>query len=92
MLIVSMPMILIGCRDYYNDTIDWTESIEAGTDIRIVKENQPEFVTVDWKNPQSFGNQTQYLISEIKGSKDILNMDNYLVFVNNKYDGRMSYK
>jgi hypothetical protein len=68
--------------------IDWTSNIEIGTDINTVKENQPDFLEIDWDNPDKYDNRIRYEIIEIKGNRDILKMQNFVVFENKKYVGR----
>lgn len=88
-------VVLTSCKDYYNDMIQWADSIKVGTDIKEVKQSQPDFVEVDWSQPaiiDTLANQTGYLIKSIKGNTDILKMENYLEFKNDKYIGRMAHK
>ena len=81
------------CKDYYNDTIQWMDSIDIGTHIRIVKDNQPDFVIIDWENPQQFSlEEKRYLVTDIKGNHDLLNMTHFLIFIDNKFEYRSSHK
>lgn len=80
------------CRNHYNETIQWTENIKRGTHVETVKRNQPEFVEIIWNKPDTLNNQILYEITEIKGSKDILKMRHFLLFIDNKYEGRRSTK
>jgi hypothetical protein len=84
--------LLTSCKDYYNDTIKWADEIEIGTDIKTIKNNQPEFIEIDWNKPNIVETETRYLITKIKGNPDILSMSHYLVFINNKYQGRDVHK
>ena len=72
--------------------IDWTGSIPQGTSIDSVKQIQPEFLEIDWGNPKIFSDETRYYITKIKYNHDMLNMENYLSFVDNKYQGRFAHK
>jgi hypothetical protein len=84
--------VLTACKDYYNDTVKWTDNIKIGTDIQTVKNNQPDFLEIDWAKPDTIGIESFYLIKKIKGNKDVLAMSNYLVFTNGKYQGRKAHK
>lgn len=83
--------IFIGCKNYYNETIDWANSLVIESDIEMVKKSQPDFVEIDWLNPLIIDGQEYYEI-EIKKNRDILNMQNFLVFENKKYKGREANK
>ena len=72
--------------------IDWTDKIEIGTDIGIVKNNQPDFVKITWNKPIKSEEKIFYEITEIKGNNDILDMSNFLVFEDDKYQGLQSHK
>ena len=93
-LIILTTIILLtsSCKDYYNDMIDWTSNIKTGTDINKVKKNQPNFLKIDWDNPDTLETRIRYEIIEIKGNRDILKMQNFVVFENKKYVGRESQK
>jgi len=81
-------LILTSCKNYYNDAIEWTDNLEAGINIENVKKFQSDFIEIDWENPQIINNEKWFLITKIKGNKDILEMSIYLVFVENYYLGR----
>ena len=87
-----LVILFTGCKNYYNETIAWIDNIEAETNIKIVKENQPDYVKIDWENPQKVENEYWYYILKIKGSYDPLGMSHQLVFIENKYDRRESHK
>lgn len=72
--------------------IDWTDNLELDLSIDNVKEQQPDFLKIDWDNPQIFENEKRYLILKIKGNNDPLGMNNFLVFIENKYQGRFAHK
>jgi len=91
-LAVCILTVLTACKDYYNDTIHWADNIKAGTNIQIVKNNQPDFLEVAWDKPDTLDNNLLYKIKEIKGSHDPLNMSHYLVFIDGKYQGRRPHK
>ena len=81
----------ISCKNYYNETIEWTDSLVIETDIVTVKKSQPDFVEIDWENPHILDGQEYYEI-EIKNNRDILQMQNFLIFENDKYVGREAKK
>ncbi len=73
--------------------IDWTDNIQQGTTITIVKDNQPSYLTIDRENPIQINQSKKYLITKIKGNKsDVLSMSHYLVFINDRYQWRDSVK
>lgn len=92
LIFISFAVIVLGCRNYYNETIEWMDNIEIETNIEIVKENQPEFVKIDWENPEKIENENRYYILNIRGNYDPLGMSHQLVFIDNKFDRRESHK
>ena len=90
--IFLLAILVSSCKDHYNDTISWTDSIKLGTTIEAVKKDQPKFLEIDWDKPEVNGDEEKYHITSIKGNNDVLNMTNYLVFVDGKYQGRFSMK
>lgn len=66
--------------------------IEIDTNIKNIQNSQPEYIEIDWEHPQVFKNEKWFLITEIKGNNDVLGMSHYLVFIDNKYQGRESKK
>jgi len=84
--------IFIGCKNYYNDMIEWTDRIEIGSDIKDVKDIQPNFLKIAWDKPMEMESETLYEITEIDGNNDFLKMQNFLRFENGKYQGRESIK
>ena len=91
-LLLFILCFTTNCKNHYNETIDWSDNIKKGTNIQKVKEDQPDFVTIDWSNPDTLKNQIRFPITKIKGSNDVLGMSHYLVFIDNKYEGRESHK
>ena len=86
-------VVIFSCKDYYNDTIEWADNIEAELNVTEVKKQQPEFIEIDWENPiTTSDNEKWYLITEIKGNRDILSMSHFLVFKDGKYKYRESKK
>ena len=85
-------LLLTSCKSYYNDTIDWMDKIELGTSLEEVKRSQPDFVEIDWNKPDTLDEGVRFRIEKIKGNNDILNMEHYLVFSDNKFVGRKSSK
>ena len=77
---------------YYNDTIEWADNIKTGTSLTKVQMDQPDFLQIDWNNPEIDGDKTMYLITNIKGNKDPLGMSHYLLFIDGEYQGRIPHK
>lgn len=82
----------IGCKNHYNDTIAWIDDLEGGLTIEQVKELQPEYIEIDWKNPVEIFDEKWYLVKEIKGNNDPLAMSHFLSFTQDGYAGRESKK
>ena len=91
-IFICLVFLITGCKNYYNDTIEWMDNLEPETDIEIVKENQPEFVKIDWNDPEKKGKENWYYILEIKRNYDPLGMSHQLIFIDNKFDRRESHK
>lgn len=87
-LITILHFSLVSCKNYYNETIDWADSLVIESDIEMVKKSQPNFVEIDWLNPIIIIDGQEYYEIEIKNNRDILHMQNFLVFENKKYKGR----
>ncbi len=85
-------IFLSSCKNYYNEMIDWTSSIPKGTSIDSIKKVQPDFIEIDWNNPAVTDSETRYTITKIKNDNDPLKMENYLSFVDNKYQCRFAHK
>ena len=85
-------LLIISCKNYYNDMVYWTGSIPIGVSIDSVMQIQPDFIEIDWSNPIKEDNETRYIITKIKNNNDFLQMENYLSFVDNKYQGRFAHK
>lgn len=86
-------VVIFSRKDYYNDTIEWADNIESEINVTEVKKQQPEFIEIDWENPLTTSdNEKWYLITEIKGNRDILSMSHFLVFKDGKYKYRESKK
>jgi hypothetical protein len=90
--LLTIVVFLTSCKSYYNNTIDWMDKIELGTNLEDVKKSQPDFVEIDWNKPDTLDEGLRFRIEKIKGNNDILNMEHYLVFSDNKYTGRHSSK
>ncbi len=81
------------CKNYQNEMLNWSKKIPIGTDLSIVKKDQPEFLEIDWGNPDTLENgMTRYYITEIKGNYDVLKMDYFIEFENNKFRGLFAHK
>ena len=73
--------------------IEWTNSIPVGTELNKVKNNQPDYLEIDWKNPEIKDSViTRYCITKIKGYYDILKMEYFLEFKNNEFRGQFGRK
>jgi hypothetical protein len=83
---------ILSCKNYYNNTIHWIDSIPQGAQIDSVKQSQPSFVEIDWEHPQYFDSSKSYYVKKIKNSYDVLKMSHRLVFVNDKFKMRISKK
>jgi len=91
-ILLFICLTIFSCKDYYNEAIEWIDNIESELTIKEVKDYQPEYIEIDWDNPQIIDNQKWYLITKIKGNNDVSGMSHYLVFVENKYQYRESKK
>ena len=86
-------VIISGCKDYHSEMIKWSDEIPVGSDISVVKNNQPDFIKIDWENPLIIDSViTWYYITEIKGHSDFLKMEYFLEFEKNKYRGQFAQK
>lgn len=93
LIIALLGVIIISsCKNYYNDTIDWIDSIKIGTELNTVKSMQPDFVTVYWNRPEINKNIAICQVNKIKGNNDPLNMIHFLVFENNRFLRRETRK
>jgi hypothetical protein len=92
LILLSISITLVSCKDYYNETIDWADNLENEQSFKDVQKEQPSYIEIDWENPQIVDNQKWYLITKIKGNNDILGMSHYLVFIENKFQYRESKK
>ena len=91
-LLIIFCLTVLSCKNYYNQTIEWTDNLESELTIKEVKDSQPEYIEIDWTNPRIVADQKWYLITKIKGNNDVLGMSHYLVFVEDKYQYRESKK
>ncbi len=91
-VILILLLLLLSCKNHYNDMITWADNLNKGIDIELVKKRQPDFIEIDWQNAQIDKDTKKYLIRKVKGSKDILGMSHYLVFRAGKYEGREPHK
>ena len=86
-------MIFLGCKDYHEKMIEWTDEIPFGTFLDTVKMNQPKFLEIDWQNPDTFDNNfIRYDISMIKKHYDPLKMEYFLEFEDSCFRGRFAQK
>jgi hypothetical protein len=90
--LVMLLLLIAACNNRYNQMIEWSDGIEIGSSMEQVRRGQPEYVKVDWQKPQVFENETWYQIVEVKGSTDMQEMNNYLVFIGTKYQRRIAMK
>jgi hypothetical protein len=68
------------------------DRLDTGESMEVVQESQPHFVKIDWQKPDTVEGQVRYKIIRIKGNRDLLKMEHYLVFEDNEYFGRESHK
>jgi len=81
------------CKNYYNDSLKWIDSIPIGTPIDTVKKQQPGFLEIEWDAPIKIEDESMCCITKIKGNHwDILNMSHCLIFKNGAFAGRISIK
>ena len=65
---LTIVLFMISCKSYYNDTIDWMDKIEPGTSLEDVKKSQPNFVEIDWNNPDTLDEGLRFRIEKLKGT------------------------
>ena len=92
LILLSIFILLVSCKNYYNETIDWADNLKIEQSINDVQKEKPDYIEIDWENPQIVDNQKWYLITKIKGNNDILGMSHYLVFIEDKFQYRESKK
>ncbi|WP_353777570.1 hypothetical protein [Winogradskyella sp. 3972H.M.0a.05] len=85
-------LIMMGCKNYYNDSIAWMDNLEPGLSVEDTQRLQPNYLEIDWKTPLKFEDEIWYMVTDIKGSNDPLGMSHFLVFENNQYKYRESKK
>ncbi len=86
-------IILTSCKDYHNDMAKWANDIPSGTVPQRVKAVQPDYLTIDWDNPDTLDNgMIRYNVTNIKGHNDALKMAYFLEFDNNGYRGQFAHK
>lgn len=90
--VILFGFCLAGCKDHYNDTIHWMDNIPLGSAVSDVQLRQPDFVEIDWNSPDTVNGAVRFSVRKIKGNSDVLKMDQYLMFTNDRYQGRLSRK
>jgi hypothetical protein len=86
-------IFLIGCTNRQNEMLDWSSKIPIGTDPITVMKSQPDFLEIDWENPDTLGNgYTRYMVVEIKGHYDLFKMAYFVEFENNGFRGLFAFK
>lgn len=78
-------------KDYYWDFQVWSQSIPIDTHISDVKKQLPNYVTIDWVNPERLGNGLLFRVIRIKGHPKSKSTD-FLGFVNDLYSGHVFRK
>ena len=91
-IVVVVFFLIASCKNYYNEMIHWADGIPQGTSIDYVKKIQPDFIVIDWEHPTVSNNEARYSITQIKNNRDILKMENYLSFIDNKFNARFAHK
>jgi len=51
-----MIVALSSCINYQREMLEWSSNIPIGTDLKTVKKDQPEFLEIDWGNPDTIDN------------------------------------
>jgi hypothetical protein len=69
----------------------WSQNIPIDSPISLVKHQLPDYVSVDWHNPESLGDGLLYPIIVIKGHRKT-NSTDFLGFVNDLYAGHVFTK
>jgi len=95
-ILTAILFVLTGCSNHYNDMVKWAdEEIPDGVSIDSVKSLQPDYLEIAWDNPDTMKLRRDttaltilFDITEIKGNRDILKMQNLLIFIDGKYAGR----
>lgn len=72
--------------------IAWADGIPVGITIDSVKKLQPRYIKIPWERPEKSNNETKFSIEHSRGNSDALKMANYLIFIDNKYEGRRAHK
>ena len=67
--------------------LNWVEQIPIGASVEEVKKEQPNYVKINWQNPDTIDNSLRYEIKVLR-NYDILEMQNFLVFTDNKFQRR----
>ena len=89
-----MVLLSPGCKSYQNDFILWSDNIPKHSTIEQVKESQPDYVIIDWDNPEVLddsGNR-MFHVKAIKGNRDMLKMGYYLEFDAKGFVARFAHK
>ncbi|MBI1288018.1 MAG: hypothetical protein GC178_10640 [Flavobacteriales bacterium] len=99
-LLTILCLLIAGCRNCYNEMIDWSEKVPQGSSIEEVKKLQPEFLSIAWDMPdtvewylEKYPQDTlvRFLITDVCGGSDLLHMENRLEFINGGYIGREAF-
>ena len=85
-------ILSVGCKNYYNEMVAWSDNLEQGLNVETVKKLQPDYLEIDWETPFTVDGEKWYLITEIGWNWDPLEMSNFLVFDNHGYARRESKK
>ena len=86
-------IVISSCSNYHKDMIEWYNNVPVGTELIIVKENQPDYIKINWESPVIFENGIiRYSIIKIKGDNDLLKMSYFLEFKDNKFIGQFAHK
>ena len=72
--------------------VKWAGELEHGLDVEDVKLFQPDYLEIDWEDPEVIDGEKRYYITNIDWNWDALGMSNYLVFTDEGYVGRDSHK
>lgn len=80
MIITIFVLGLTNCTNYQNKMMEWSKNIPPGSSVTEVKNMQPDYITIDWKTPDTTNNHKRYYIIKIKNNFDLLSMEYFLEF------------
>ncbi|MFT5513248.1 MAG: hypothetical protein ACI8SE_001654 [Bacteroidia bacterium] len=92
-VVTLIVLFIIGCHNYQNEMMLWSAEIPKGATVNEVRVSQPDFLSIDWENGDTFELATRrYPITKIEGNNDFLQMGYYLEFDSIGYRGLFGHK